>query len=112
MLLQEIVQTSAAVAESSSRLDKIGHLADLLRRLAADEVAIAIPFLSGELPQGRIGLGRATIWSARPSGGAEAATLFRAPGGNIRHGLRFYASRPCGWVLVRNDCRSPTPLSW
>jgi DNA ligase-1 len=75
MLLQEIVQTSAAVADSSGRLAKIAHLADLLHRLAPEEVSIAIPFLSGELRQGRIGLGPATIWSARPSSGAEAATL-------------------------------------
>ena len=67
MLLQEIVQTSAAVADSSGRLAKIAHLADLLHRLAPEEVSIAIPFLSGELRQGRIGLGPATIWSARPS---------------------------------------------
>ena len=75
MLLQEVVRTSAAVADSSSRLAKIGHLADLLRRLAPEEVNVAIPFLSGELRQGRIGLGPATIWSARPSSGAESATL-------------------------------------
>jgi DNA ligase-1 len=75
LLLQEIVRTSAAVAHSSGRLAKIGHLGDLLRRLAPEEVKIAIPFLSGDLRQGRIGLGPATIWSARPSSGAEAATL-------------------------------------
>lgn len=75
MLLQEIARTSAAVADSSSRLAKIGRLADLLRRLAPEEVNIAIPFLSGELRQGRIGLGPATIWSAKPSSGAEASTL-------------------------------------
>ena len=75
MLLQEVVRTSAAVANSSGRLTKIGHLADLLRRLAPEEVDIAIPFLSGELRQGRIGLGPATIWSARPPGSAETSTL-------------------------------------
>ncbi len=75
MLLQEIVRTSAAVADSSGRLAKIGHLADLLRRLAPGEVNIAVPFLSGDLRQGRIGLGPATIWSARLSNGAETATL-------------------------------------
>jgi DNA ligase 1 len=75
MLLQEIIRTSAAVADSSGRLAKIGYLVDLLRRLAPEEVDIVIPFLSGELRQGRIRLGPATIWAAKPSGGADSATL-------------------------------------
>src|SRR5215218_6910496 len=75
MLLEEIVRTSSAVANASRRLVKIGHLADLLRRLASDEINVAIAFLSGELRQGRIGLGPATIWGARPSSGVETATL-------------------------------------
>jgi DNA ligase 1 len=75
MLLEEIVRTSSAVANASRRLVKIGQLADLLRRLASDEINVAIAFLSGELRQGRIGLGPATIWGARPSSGVETATL-------------------------------------
>ena len=75
MLLADIVRTSALVAETSSRLTKISHLADLLRRLAPDEIDIAIPFLSGDLRQGRIGLGPASIWSARPASAADGATL-------------------------------------
>ena len=75
MLLEEIVRTSGAVANASGRLAKVGHLADLLRRLAPDEVNVAIGFLSGELRQGRIGLGPATIWTARPPSGVETSTL-------------------------------------
>ena len=73
MLLAEIVQTSSAVANASGRLEKIGLLADLLRRLTPAEVDIAIPLFSGELRQGRIGLGPAAIGAARPPRGAEAA---------------------------------------
>ena len=59
MLLHDLVTTSAAVAEASGRLAKIGLLADLLRRLAPEEIEIAIGFLSGEPRQGRIGIGGA-----------------------------------------------------
>jgi ATP-dependent DNA ligase len=61
MLLHDLVTTSAAVAEGSSRLAKIGLLADLLRRLAPHEIDIAIGFLSGEPRQGRIGIGGAVL---------------------------------------------------
>jgi len=75
MLVQDLVRTSLAVANASGRLDKIGLLAALLRRLAPDEVDIAIALLSGGLRQGRIGLGPATIWAAKPPRSAETATL-------------------------------------
>jgi len=56
MLLTDLVNTSAAVANASSRLAKIGLLADLLRRLAPEEIEMAIGFLSGEPRQGRLEL--------------------------------------------------------
>ena len=69
MLLHELVETSAAVAEASARLAKIGQLAALLRRVDPAEVEIAIAFLSGEPRQGRIGIGASAIrrsQAARP----------------------------------------------
>jgi DNA ligase 1 len=75
MLLQAIVDTSAAVADASRRLTKIGLLADLLRRLAPDEIEIAIGFLAGEPRQGRMGIGSAAIWSAKNSAAAGPASL-------------------------------------
>ncbi|HKH70208.1 MAG TPA: ATP-dependent DNA ligase [Vicinamibacterales bacterium] len=75
MSLHDLVTTSGAVAEASSRLAKIGLLADLLRRTAPDEIEIAVGFLSGEPRQGRIGIGGATIWSAKDVAGAETPTL-------------------------------------
>jgi len=47
--LAELVQVSADVASTSGRLDKIGRLADLLRRVDADEAAIAVGFLIGKI---------------------------------------------------------------
>ena len=75
MRLHDLVTTSATVAEASGRLTKIGLLADLLRRLAPDEIAIAIGFLSGEPRQGRIGIGGAAIWAAKDVTASDAPTL-------------------------------------
>ena len=75
MLLADLVATSAAVASARGRLEKIDRLADLLRRLAPDEVDTAIAYLSGEVRQGRIGVGFAAIREARPQSAAPEATL-------------------------------------
>src|SRR5262249_46560483 len=78
MLLSDLVTTSAAVAGASSRLAKVDHLAALLRRLAPEEVDIAVAFFSGETRQGRIGIGPVAIWGARPPGAAETPPCGRA----------------------------------
>ena len=75
MLLNDLVRTSSAVAEASGRLAKIGLLADLLRRLAPDEIEIAISMLSGEPRQGRMGIGSATLWAAKDTGAIETPEL-------------------------------------
>ena len=75
MLLGELVGTSAAVAGASSRLVKIGRLAELLRHVTPAEVETAIAFLSGELRQGRIGIGPAAIREARPPAAADSPAL-------------------------------------
>jgi len=67
--------TSTAVAQASSRLAKIGQLATLLRALAPGEIEIAISFLSGELRQGRIGIGGSAIRDAKPLTSAASPTL-------------------------------------
>jgi ATP-dependent DNA ligase I len=61
-LLAELVTASRRVAETSSRSAKIAILAELLRSLEQDEVAIATGFLSGIPRQGRIGVGYSTIY--------------------------------------------------
>ena len=75
MRFHELVDASAATAEASSRLAKIGRLATLLERLAPDEVDAAIAFLSGEPRQGRIGIGPAAIQEAKPLSAAKAPTV-------------------------------------
>jgi len=70
MLFAELTSTSRRIGATRARLEKIGLLSDLLRRLAPDEIDPAVAFLSGQLRQGRIGLGHA---AARAAAGASAA---------------------------------------
>ncbi|MDQ3873969.1 MAG: ATP-dependent DNA ligase [Actinomycetota bacterium] len=72
-LLEDVARTSGEVAETPARRGKIERLSSLLRRLRPEEVALAVAYLSGRLPQGAIGVG----WSSlreRPAP-AAAATL-------------------------------------
>jgi DNA ligase-1 len=62
-LLAELVATSAQVAGTASRLAKTRCIADFLRRLEKAEVEIAIHYLSGEIPQGKLALGYASLQS-------------------------------------------------
>ncbi|HEX3597597.1 MAG TPA: ATP-dependent DNA ligase [Polyangiaceae bacterium] len=72
MLFQEIAEASRAVSETRSRSTKIELLAACLSRMAPEEAEIGVGFLSGELRQGKIGLGYATIRGlATPSPAAE-----------------------------------------
>ena len=75
MLLADLVGTSAAVADTSGRLDKIGRLAELLKRLNAQEIPIAVAFLSGATRQGRIGVGYAAIANASAATPAPQSSL-------------------------------------
>jgi DNA ligase-1 len=75
MLFADLVATSAAVAATPKRAEKIARLAELLRRLEPSEIAVAVAFLSGELPMGRIGVGWSTLVRARVAGSAPAAEL-------------------------------------
>lgn len=75
MKLEDLVQASAEVASTSSRLDKTSRLAQLLRRLDVDEVAIAIGFLIGFPRQGKLGVGWATVSDAREHAAASEPTL-------------------------------------
>jgi DNA ligase-1 len=72
--LAELVRTSSQVAGTSSRLAKVAAIAQFLKRLAPGEVAIALPYLSGDIRQGRLSLGYATLRSAM-SHPAGASTL-------------------------------------
>jgi DNA ligase-1 len=75
MKLIELVHLSAAVAATSGKLDKISKLAALLEQLSEDEIPIAIGFLTGWPRQGRLGVGWATLGSARALEPARVPSL-------------------------------------
>jgi DNA ligase-1 len=74
-LLANLVETSQRVGATSARLAKMRELAAFLRALQPDEVETAAHYLSGEIQQGRIGIGYATLRTAASNTPAEAATL-------------------------------------
>jgi ATP-dependent DNA ligase I len=61
VLFEDVVRTSGAVAATRSRTAKRDALADLLRRLGPEEIEPAVGMLTGDLLQGRIGVGWATV---------------------------------------------------
>jgi DNA ligase-1 len=75
MLLADLVRTSEQVASVSRRTEKIAALAECLRRLRRDEAAIGVAYLSGRLPQGRIGVGGAVLGRAAHVPHAAEASL-------------------------------------
>src|SRR5688572_7939838 len=62
--LAELTAASRRVSDTTSRLDKVRELAGCLRAVAADEVPIAIAYLSGETCQGKLGVSHATLQDA------------------------------------------------
>jgi DNA ligase-1 len=66
VLLEELARTSAEVAGTPGRLTKIDLLASCLRRARPEEVPVAVAYLSGELPQGSIGVGWASLRDLPP----------------------------------------------
>ncbi|MEJ0099477.1 MAG: ATP-dependent DNA ligase [Pseudomonadota bacterium] len=73
--LLSLVETSLHVASSTSRLAKIDALAQCLSGLPADMVEIAVLYLSGSLPQGRIGIGHRVVHAGAAQEPAIAASL-------------------------------------
>jgi DNA ligase-1 len=74
-LLADLVRTSERVSASAARLSKVRELAAFLKALPADEIETAAHYLSGETPQGRIGIGYSTLQAAASKTAANAETL-------------------------------------
>jgi DNA ligase-1 len=73
--LTDVVATSAAVARSSGRLQKIALLADLLTRTPPDAIETVVSLLSGAPQQGRIGIGGAALAAVRQAPPASDPSL-------------------------------------
>jgi DNA ligase-1 len=61
MLLDEVARTSADVAAMPGRSAKIDRIARTLRSLRPQEIPIAVAYLAGNLPNGTIGVGWASL---------------------------------------------------
>jgi DNA ligase-1 len=83
MELRALVEQVVAVRAATRRTDKVALLADGLRQTSGRETELAALYLSGSLPQGRIGIGWRTLESA----------LVQAAG----------ASAGAGWSLTEVD---------
>ncbi len=75
--LAAVVDASQRVADTRSRLAKRDAIAACLRGAQADEVEIAVAYLCGDIPQGRIGLGYATLAALRGSHAPQATLALR-----------------------------------
>jgi DNA ligase-1 len=75
-LLADVVTASRHLTDTSSRTQKVAILAELLGRLDASEVPLAVGFLAGVPRQGRVGVGYATIYGIeRAPAGAASLTI-------------------------------------
>jgi DNA ligase 1 len=74
-LLGDLVGVSQRVGASSARLAKVRELAAFLKALQTEEIETAVHYLSGETPQGRIGIGYSTLRAAASKTAANEGTL-------------------------------------
>jgi DNA ligase-1 len=75
MLLIDLVDAAGHVTATRSRRSKAARLAECLRRLAPEERAIGLAYLSGTLTQGRIRLGPSALRSVVDTPSHESRTL-------------------------------------
>jgi DNA ligase 1 len=69
--LSAVVEASARVTETGSRLAKRDAIAACLRAASPDEIEIAVAYLSGETRQRRLGIGYASLAALRGGAAAE-----------------------------------------
>jgi DNA ligase-1 len=61
MLLHELVAVSTNLGEARARTRKVELLAQMIRAVGPTDRALAVAYLTGAIPQGRIGIGYSTI---------------------------------------------------
>jgi DNA ligase 1 len=73
--LAQLVATSGRVGATAARLAKVRELSALLMTLQPEEIGLAVQYLSGELPQGRIGIGGSMLRAVATEPAAPESTL-------------------------------------
>jgi DNA ligase-1 len=74
-LLGHLVGVSERVASTPGRLAKVRAISDLLRSLPPEDIETAVLYLSGDTPQGRIGIGFASLEAAAAATAADSESL-------------------------------------
>ena len=74
-LLADLVATSHRVAASPGRLNKVRELASFIEGLPASEIELAVNYLSGEIPQGKIGIAYKPLHAAAATQAAAEPLL-------------------------------------
>lgn len=74
-LFAELAELSQRVAATRARTAKVRELARALCALDPEEIAIAVQYLAGELPQGRIGISHAVLREAAQTASAPEPSL-------------------------------------
>ncbi|HUP88250.1 MAG TPA: ATP-dependent DNA ligase [Longimicrobiales bacterium] len=69
--MNDVVATSDAISTTSKRTKKLELLSALLQRASANEVGIAVAFLSGDVRQRKLNLGYAAVRDAHPGSNDE-----------------------------------------
>src|SRR3954462_12578219 len=75
MELARLVEVVGRVRATARKTEKVGLLAEFLRQTQGKETELAALYLSGTLPQGKIGLGWRMIEQAMPQSSAKASPL-------------------------------------
>ena len=75
MLLHDLVSCSSDLTRTRSRTAKRERLRACLLRCEPDELALVVNYLSGILPQGKIGLGPAIFKRLQPAKAPSQAQL-------------------------------------
>ena len=87
-LLANLVSVSGRVGATRARTAKVRELAAFLKALPPGEIESAVHYLSGDTPQGRIGIGYSTLQASAPDTPAGEETLSIA---EVDHGLSALA---------------------
>jgi DNA ligase-1 len=100
-LLAELVRASQRVGTTPGRRTKVQELAWMLKSLAPDEVGVGVHYLSGEIPQGKIGVGYASVRAAAAVPAARTESL--SIGETDRRLSELAAVRGAGSAALRAD---------
>ncbi len=88
-LLANLVGVSRRVSSTPARTAKVRELSAFLKALPPDEIEAAVHYLSGDIPQGRIGIGYSALWADASIAPAATETLSIA---EIDHALSAIAA--------------------